>query len=215
MAGFHAGFHEVVFPLGLALGASGGPQRRVEIVTLGSGREARNAPHALSRRRWNAGVGVKTLDDLHTLLAFFEARRGALYGFRWRDPVDFSSCAPSQTPGPFDQVLGTGDGVETVFALQKTYADAGGATARPIVKPVTGTVRVAVGGVELATDAFAVDAATGRVTLDAPPAAGVTVTAGFRFHTPVRFDVERLEITLDAFAAGAVPSAPVVELIGG
>ena len=72
-------FHDVSFPLPIALGASGGPERRVEIVTLANGREERNTPWAGSRRRWDAGVGVRSLDDLHSLLTFFEApkRRAA------------------------------------------------------------------------------------------------------------------------------------------
>lgn len=36
-------FHEVRFPLDVSLGGRGGPERRTEIVTLGSNREARNA----------------------------------------------------------------------------------------------------------------------------------------------------------------------------
>lgn len=207
-------FHEVLFPLSLALGATGGPERRTEIVTLANGREERNSPWAGSRRRWNAGVGVRSLDDLHLLLTFFEARRGKLHGFRWRDPVDWKSCAPSAIPAPADQPLGLGDGSTTVFALLKRYASGGAHVDRAIVKPVSGTVRVAVGGVEQAAGVdFAVDETTGLVTLAAAPAVGVAVTAGFEFDAPVRFDVDRLDISRDAFGAGAVPDAPVVEIL--
>ena len=76
----------------------GGPERRTEIVTLGSGRERRNARWAHARRRYDAGYGVTTLDALHEVIAFFEERRGRLYGFRWRDRADWKSCAPSQKP---------------------------------------------------------------------------------------------------------------------
>ena len=41
-------FHEVTFPLDIALGASGGPERRNEIVTLTSGSERRNLRFARS-----------------------------------------------------------------------------------------------------------------------------------------------------------------------
>jgi uncharacterized protein (TIGR02217 family) len=56
---------EVVFPLAVSLRAAGGPERRTEIVVLGSGREVRNARWADSRRRWDAGSGIRSLDDLH------------------------------------------------------------------------------------------------------------------------------------------------------
>ncbi len=48
-------FHEIRFPLDVSLGASGGPERRTEVVTLASGHEERNARWADSRRRYNAG----------------------------------------------------------------------------------------------------------------------------------------------------------------
>ena len=98
-------FHEVRFPTAIAFGASGGPERRTEIVTLGSGHEERNTRWADSRRRYNAGYGIRSLDDLHAVIAFFEERRGRLYGFRWRDRVDCKSCAPGgrDADGPDDR----------------------------------------------------------------------------------------------------------------
>lgn len=207
-----SGFHEVSFPFSVALGARGGPVRRTEIVTLGSGREERNTPHAHSRRRWNAGPGVKTLDDLHTLTAFFEARRGRLHGFRFRDPLDHKSCAPSANVTATDQLLGTGDSATTEYSLVKHCAGGGEDYTRPIVKPVAGSVRVAVDGVELDPEDFAVDPATGLVSLVTPPASGLAVTAGFEFDCPVRFDTDALDISLDAFGAGEAAEVPLIEL---
>lgn len=209
-----AAFHEVLFPLSLAMGAAGGPERRTEIVTLANGREERNSPWSGSRRRWNAGVGVRSLDDLHLLLAFFEARKGRLHGFRWRDPVDWKSCAPSQTPSSIDMPLGVGDGARTVFPLIKRYESGGVWSDRAIVKPVSGTVRVAVDGSELVEEAgFTIDHATGLVALASAPGESVSVSAGFEFDTPVRFDADRLELSFEAFGAGAAPDAPVIEIL--
>ncbi len=207
-------FHEIRFPLALALGALGGPERRTEIVTLANGREERNSPWAQSRRRWDAGVGVKTLDDLHTLIAFFEARRGPLHGFRWRDPIDHASGPPSATPSALDQPLGLGDGATTEFPLTKRYESGAEYVDRPIVKPVAGSVLVAANGTSQ-TDGvdFTVDATTGMVRFTDPPAPEVVLTAGFHFDTAVRFDVERLDVSLDGFGAGAAPRAPVIELL--
>jgi len=207
------GFHEVRFPFPLARGATGGPERRTDIVTLGSGREERNTPWAHSRRRWNAGPGVKTLADLETLIAFFEARRGQLYGFRFRDPVDWKSCALAASPGPLDQPLGAGDGLTTEFQLTKRYGSGGEAYDRPIEKPVADSVRVAADGSELVAGSdFDADAGTGVVTFATPPADGAILTAGYEFDVPVRFDVAQLAISLDAFGAGDAPDVPVVEL---
>ena len=204
-------FHEVRFPASVSLGSSGGPERRTEIVTLGSGREARNTPWAHGRRRYDAGLGLTSLDELHDVIAFFEARRGRLHGFRWMDHLDCQSCAPLGVVSATDQMLGVGDGARTAFALVKRYGDAGGAYQRPIVKPVADSVRVAVDGVEVASG-WSVDNTTGVVTFAVAPATGAHVSAGFRFDVPVRFDTDRLQINLAAFRAGEAPDIPIIEI---
>ena len=208
-----ASFHEILFPLDIALKSAGGPERRTEIIAFGSGREQRNARWAHSRRRYDAGYGVKTLAALQEVVAFFEERRGQLYGFRWRDRLDHSSAI--DTPTPLDQMLGAGDGAQAQFQLTKTYGSSYAPYARPVEKPVPGSVRVAVAGVGATVNTdFTCDAATGLVTFlpGHIPAAGAAVTAGFLFDVPVRFDTDYLEVDLSAFAAGAIPKIPLVEI---
>src|ERR671917_441452 len=138
-----ADFHEVRFPLDVSLGSRGGPVRRTDVVTLSSGREHRNSRWAGSRRRYDAGLGVRSVDALHAVVAFFEERRGRLIG---------SSFAPYQ---------------------------------RPIAKPVGGSVRVALDGVEQAVGSgFTCDPLTGLVTFAAAPPAGAAVTAGVPLPPP-------------------------------
>jgi uncharacterized protein (TIGR02217 family) len=206
-------FHEVLFPLDIGLGSRGGPVRRTDIVALASGREHRNSRWTHSRRRYDAGLGVRTVDALHAVVAFFEERRGRLHGFRFRDRVDWRSGAPSAAPTPLDQPIGTGDGATAVFALAKTYGGAHAPYRRVIAKPVAGTIRVAVNGVEQPAGAFTCDTATGLVTFAVAPAAGAAITAGFAFDVPVRFDTDELEIDLAAFEAGAIPRIPLIEIV--
>ncbi len=203
-------FHEVRLPARLAFGSTGGVERRTEIVTLASGFERRSTPWAEGRRRYLIGANLRSLADMATLTAFFEARRGRLYGFRFRDFVDFRSCAPGDTPSASDQPLGEGDGARTSFQLVKFYGDGEEGLKRRIVKPVAETVRVAVGGVE--TAAFSIDATSGMVTLETAPAAGVPVSAGFEFDVPVRFDADRIEATLESFEAGRMAAVPLIEI---
>jgi uncharacterized protein (TIGR02217 family) len=206
-------FHEVRFPANLSLGSVGGPERRTEIVTLANGFEERNTPWAQSRRRYDAGLGMRSLDDLETLIAFFEARQGQMHAFRWKDWTDHKSCPASRTVSALDQTIGVGDGATRAFQLVKTYRSDAQAYVRPVVKPVAGTVRVAVQGTPLVeTVGFAVDVATGVVTLSDAPDVGVQVTAGFEFDVPVRFDTDRLSLSMASFQAGDVPSVPVVEV---
>lgn len=204
-------FHEVRLPARLAFGSTGGVERRTEVVTLASGFERRSSPWANGRRRWLIGAGVRSLDDAAVLVAFFEARRGRLYGFRFKDFADFKSGAPSAAVAATDQALRTGDGSRTTFQLVKRYGEGLDAVVREIRKPVAGTVKVAVDGVEPGSGWLA-DPATGLVTFDAAPASGAAVTAGFEFDTPARFDTDRIDVTLESFEAGRVVAVPLVEV---
>ncbi len=209
-------FHDVRFPVAIARGASGGPERRTEIVVTGSGAEQRNTRWYASRRRYNAGYGVKSLADIHDVIAFFEARRGRLHAFRWKDHADWKSCAPDQTPDPGDQAIGSGDGTTAAIQLVKSYGTGAEAYLRAITKPVDASVRIAVDGTELASPAdFTVDTLTGIVTFDASaiPAPGTAITAGYAFDVPVRFDADLLEVNLAAFGAGQIPDIRLVEVI--
>lgn len=206
-------FHEIRFPASLSFGSVGGPERRTEIVTLANGFEERNSPWADSRRRYDAGVGMRALDDIETLIAFFEARHGQLYGFRWKDWTDFKSCAPSKEVTFLDQQIGSGDGETTAFQLIKAYKSGVSGYQRRISKPVEGSVLLAVADDQLfETVHFSVDYETGFVTFDDPPDAGAEIYAGFEFDVPVRFDTDRLEMSMQSFSAGEIPNVPVVEV---
>lgn len=206
-------FHDVRFPPNLSFGSVGGPERRTEVVTLANGFEERNTPWAHSRRRYDAGVGMRSLDDIETLIAFFEARRGQLYGFRWKDWSDFKSTLPNGDPTFEDQVIAWGDGETTQFQLTKRYASGAFEYIRPITKPVLGTVRVGNQGTELQESIhWDIDLLTGVITFDTPPDINSEVTAGFEFDVPVRFDTDLIQTSVASFKAGDVPNVPVVEV---
>ena len=207
-------FHEILFPTAISRGSQGGPERKTDVVVLGSGREERNSRWADSRRSYNAGYGLRTLDDLNAVIAFFEERRGRLHGFRWRDHADHKSCAPSASPTPLDQAIGAGTGTLATFRLAKTYGSAHAPLRRDITKPVAGSVLIAVAGVTKLPPAFSVDHTTGIVTFASGhiPAVGAAVTAGFLFDVPVRFDTDKLEISLSGFRHGGIQNIPIVEI---
>jgi uncharacterized protein (TIGR02217 family) len=206
-------FHDVRFPASLSFGSVGGPERRTEIVELMNGFEERNSPWAHSRRRFDAGLGLRSLNDVETLIAFFEARGGQLHAFRWKDWSDFKSCLATQSPTPLDQHLAWGDGVAKVFPLTKAYTSGPYSYARPIAKPVAGSVQVALAGdPKVEGLEYSLDPVRGLVTFFEAPPAGAEVTAGFEFDVPVRFDTERIQISVESFRAGEVPQVPVIEV---
>lgn len=206
-------FHDVRFPAALSFGSVGGPERRTDVVTISNGFEERNAPWAHSRRRYDAGVGMRSLDDVETMIAFFEARYGQLFAFRWKDWSDYRSCKPSLDITAFDQELGTGDDEQTQFEIAKTYHSGEYSYTRPIKKPVAGTVRVGVGSDEAqeGTD-FTIDLATGVINFETPPTMGLTITAGFEFDVPVRFDTGSIQTSVASFQAGEIPTVPIIEV---
>lgn len=212
---FPIAFHETRFPVAISFGSSGGPERLTEIVTLGSGHEERNSRWADSRRRFDAGYGVRSLNDLHAIVDFFEERRAKLYGFRWRDFTDWKSCPPLATPAANDQFIGVGDGATTEFQLIKTYGAADAPFQRRIQKPVAGSLLLMVGSAiqSLGID-YTFDETSGQVDFQSSsvPSPGAIIRAGFEFDVPVRFDTDRLDINLTAFSAGEIPSIPLIEI---
>lgn len=204
-------FHETRFPTGISFGARGGPRRKTVIATSGSGHEHRNAQWADSKRFYNAGYGIKSIDDLYEVTEFFEERIGRLHGFRWKDRTDWKSCRPKGKPAFDDQLIGTGDGSTTTFQLKKVYGAKINPYTREINKPVLGTVLIGVNGSELSSG-WSVDVTTGIVTFDSAPTDTHPITAGFEFDVPVRFDTDFLEIDYSNFDAGAIPDIPIVEV---
>lgn len=205
------GFHEVRFPTEVSLGARGGPERRTDVVTMRSGFEERNSIWAGSRRKYNAGYGVKSFAQLEKVVAFWEERRGRLYGFRWKDRLDFKSCAAAAIPSANDQVIGTGNGTATQFQLVKAYGSAFAPWTRDIRKPVAGSVSISVNGAPQPSG-WTVDTTTGIVTFAVAPSIGAIVRAGFEFDVPVRFDADYLEVDYSHFEAGQIPNIPIIEI---
>ena len=193
-------FHDVRFPLHLAFGTRGGPVRAVDILGLANGAEVRNARGQHSRRQYNAVAGLKSKEQAIELLYFFESRNGPLYGFRFRDPLDYEA----------DSTLGLGDGTRTEFPFVKHYGTAPHVYTRRITKPVEGTIRVSVDGVETAVS---VDHLRGVIQFQMAPDMDAVITASFEFDVPVRFASDALDIVLDDFGSTQIQDIPLIEIL--
>lgn len=208
-------FHNVLFPVNISYGSSGGPGYNTSVITLDSGAEERIQRWSQPRHVYDASSGIKSRADYAQILEFYHARAGAAHSFRWKDWADFTSADNTATAVTnTDQVIGAGDTSTTTFQLVKKYASGTGSTTRTIVLPVSGTVVIALDGVNQ-TSGWSVSTTTGIVTFTSPPGAGVAVTAGFQFEVPVRFDSgadEALTVTLEAFNALQLASIPIIEV---
>jgi uncharacterized protein (TIGR02217 family) len=203
-------FDDVLFPLDIGMAATVSPGFSTNIVTSASGHEFRNANWSQARLRFDAGPGVRGDAEMESLLAFFRARRGPAVAFRFRDPYDHSSSGMTSPPAATDQPIGTGDGILDRFELTKTY---GTGEQRRITRPVPGSVRVALDGVEVSSG-WTLEP-LGVIRFAGAPEAGLSVTAGFEFDVPVRFSEDQIEVNRATFLAGEAPSVPLIEIREG
>lgn len=205
-------FHEIRLPLRLAYGSIAGVESHTDIAAMASGFEQRNSRWARVRRKYNIAAGPRPISELVELLAFFEARGGRLYGFRWQDWLDYKSCAMNVDVSASDTTpLALGEDGKK-FQLQKTYVSGTSTITRRITKPVAGSVKVAVDGMEIDADDFTLDSTTGIFELNEAASDVTSVTAGYEFDVPVRFDIDHLEIEYAAHDAGRINAVPLIEL---
>lgn len=198
-------FDDVAYPLALGRDVQVSPEFSTTVAVTASGHERRNALWSDARLRFDVGPGIRSDEELGTLIAFFRARHGPATGFRLRDPFDFSSNGMTGAPTMTDQPLGVGDGATASFALVKHY----GEQARTITRPEAGSIRISIDGV--AVNGWT-HAGQGRIVFDAAPADGADIRAGFRFDVPVRFAEDRLDVSGVNFAAGEAPSVALIEI---
>ena len=195
-------FHEIRFPDDIAYGATGGPEYLTTVVSMASGYEQRNANWSAARGKWNVASGLKHQAQLNTLIAFFRARKGRAYGFRFKDWTDYRAMG---------QTLGAGDGTTKAFQLIKSYVSGVGNELRTITKPVLGTVVPYMGGVKQ-TSGWSINIATGVLTFTVAPAQGVAVTADFEFDVPVRFDTDSMAVTIQQIDLHQWSDIPIIEI---
>jgi uncharacterized protein (TIGR02217 family) len=146
--------------------------------------------------------GLKKQTQLDTLIAFFRARKGRAHGFRFKDWTDYKATG---------QAIGTGDGTNKIFQLSRTYSSGGNTDVRTITKPVAGTVKVYLAGV-LQASGWSVNTTTGIITFTTAPGNGVAVSADYEFDVPVRFDTDRMAVTIEQINLHQWSGIPILEI---
>ncbi len=179
-------------------GSRFGPEFSTVVLENPNGAEQRIQRWASPRHSGQIGFGVRTQAQLADLKAFFMGRGGKARGFLFRDHRD---CTAELQP------IGTGNGSRTQFQLVKLYSSGSIDVIRKITRPTS--VSVFKNGV--AATSWTVDAATGMVTFSSAPTTGQVITASFSFYVPVRFDTDRMDVTLEG-VMGGWESIPVIEV---
>ncbi len=205
------------FPDDISYGSRGGPGWATTVIETDSGSEARNQRWSYPRHEYDVAFGINTLARLEALLKYFHVVAGMAIGFRYKDWMDYKSCDRDSTPTAADCALGTGTGALATFQIVKVYTQGAYMRSRRILKPISGTLLVAVAATGKTEGVhYTVDYTTGIVTFTAGniPTTGQAVTAGFEFDVPVRFATDRLSININDYNAGAA-QVPLVELKSG
>lgn len=198
------------FPDDVSYGSSGGPKYSTTVIEINSGHEQRNINWNYPRREYDVALGVREEINLEALISMFHITKGRAHGFRYKDWHDYKTCPLNQTPAATDQALGTGNGATTTFQLVKTYTLGSTSTSLPVYKPVGGTVKVAINGVNQ-TSGWSVNTTTGIVTFSVAPANGAVLTWGGEYDIPVRFNTDTLSTRLETYRIGSA-SVPLTEI---
>lgn len=202
-----------IFPTNISFGRPGGPEYNTDTPLVESGNEqGRNSYWPEPRYSWDVGYSIRSMDQIYALLQFFHACRGKWKPFRFKDWLDYKSCAVDQTPDFDDQSLGAAEAGQTEFQLGKTYAQGSYSTLIQIIKPRGSTIRIGVDAAEV-TSGWTVNESTGLITRDTPFAGGEVVTWGGEFYRKCRFDIDKLSHEFAAWEAGGV-EVPVIHLRG-
>jgi uncharacterized protein (TIGR02217 family) len=201
-------FDDIQFPIAIGQGATASANFSTSVVTTVSGFEKRNSDWSNAQMEYDAGPGIRSEDELQSLIRFFRARRGAAKAFRFRDPFDHSSNGMIDPPTSLDQQIGIGNNQSVQFQLTKKYGD-DDFQERPITQPVVSSLTVAVDG-QVATN-WSLEP-LGQILFDEPPASEAIITAGFLFDVPVRFSSDQLEVSRATFQAGDIPEVRLLEV---
>jgi uncharacterized protein (TIGR02217 family) len=142
----------VRFPEGISYGSVGGPVWQTIIVDPGSGAEQRFGLVQYARHKYNVAHGVRTALDGAALTSFFNARRGMLRAFRFKDWNDFEATDQDQFPTGSRQLK-----------FVKAYESGDQVYLRPIAALVSGTLTMKRAGVDYT--GFTMDYNNGIATL--------------------------------------------------
>jgi uncharacterized protein (TIGR02217 family) len=192
----------VRLPIDVERGAKGGPMFNTIVNMSDGGSVATNQNWPYPLYVGNVGYGIQSRANMEAVIEFFWARRGRMYGFLFRDWSDYNFTAEN---------LGTGDGVEQDFQCVRTYSDTIRPFSRPLKYPIESTMTVYLDGSPVSDSAWSL-LSTGEVRFGTPPTLGQVVTATGEFNIACRFTQDNIELAMETFEAGAIPSFGVMEV---
>ena len=173
------------FPPCVSMGAASKPRYKTNTIALASGYKSKNIEWAQALHSFEFSQNGFLPDEHAELLAFFHALQGAGNQFRVKDFSDYAATTANGVLIPLHGSAGTlpvgtvglGYGAKQ-YLLGKIYAAGALSVVRWLQKPVSGTVAIYKNAVALTAGAspgnYAVDTATGKITLVADASRSIT-----------------------------------------
>jgi len=197
-------------------GAQGGPEFATVIQESVSGQEQRVKVWAKCRARYDIAYSVLNSEDpigsYKAVLALFYAHNGRLRPFRFKDWSDYQAQ---------DDIFAVGDGSTTAFQISKLYDPSlillslpGSITYRREIYLFATTPVIRVNGILQTVGTDYTMSETGLLTFITPPPNGHLLTWSGEFDIPVRFDTDRLPVTMNVNSIANIDSISLREVIG-
>ena len=139
------------------------------------------------------------LQEIQSLIAFFNSRQGSFDNFLYSDPSDNTVTA---------QGFGTGDGVTTAFQLCRSF----GGNVEPVMS-LNGAPSIYIGGV-LKTAGTGYTVSNGMVTFTSAPAAAATLTWTGAYYYRCRFLADEQEFENFMYQLWAVKKLEFLGCLG-
>ena len=181
-----AQFHDALLDQYISYGCKLKLKFQTFIVRMRQGHEERIGEWQDPLWTFDITPALRDQADLDYLIAFFRARNGPEFIFKFLNPLDFQVQ---------NQLFGVGDGVTTEFQLSRRYATGipgdGLYYVRPIVLPALGTL-VYDNGAVVAEGLYVVCPLGGTIVFVTPPGPGHVLTWSGMYYTPVRFLTNRI-----------------------
>lgn len=193
-------FQEVQLDPLISYGAVGGPSYVTTIIVVPSGAEQRIGRRSVGLLSYQIDLVNKSKDEMTSLVEFYRGVRGRLIAFRFKDWTDYKTVA--------EPIVNNGT---AYLQLIKTYQVGSESEVRTIKKPVDGTVTMTRNGSPFV--AYTLDTTTGIVTLNGGADGGATYAWSGEFDTPVRFDVDDMQVTVSDFDIRDWQTVKLVEVI--
>lgn len=194
---------DLIFPESISMKSTYTIEYKTTVCTAKNGYELRIANIDYPLLSYNIINDLKSKTEIENLVNFFKLTKGKAIGFKFKDWLDYKVNS---------QVIATADGENKDFQLIKTYLLGNHVQIRKITKPIEGTVKIYVNDIEDKTN-ISIDYEKGLVSFSSAPANNSIIKADFEFYVPVRFDTDKLDITMKNSKYGEIKELKIIEII--